>query len=678
MKKIQVLLLVMAFPYMTFSQAGRPDVKQGRDQSEAVRSDTLPGKSRSKRTSIDTISNPAFVRTWQLIEDYSTMQDYHFDTLQNTYQEYNPVFRNSISNSYLGNIGLQSQNNLYFNNDTKADFFFLRPFQPYLYTPKNNVYYNITKPFTILEYSTSTGKKEEREEVFHAIHTQNINPFLNAGFNLRLLSSDGKYLNQKSKVTNFSFFVSRTGKDYTLHTSFHVNSTNSQENGGILSDSIFRNSNKDERTYEVNLEEADSRIRSLTYHLTQRYRFGRQERIPDSTSLTGYRKVRDRTSKTGSILHTLTYDRNNRLYIDPKSGDYGDFYPVYYIDTVQTYDSTYYRNMSNTVQLMLDENPNRKRDFGARIFITHDWVRYAHNTMNDTNFQGNDTVVINHKAYQYGNLHVGASFLHTVGTGWSWVLGGKMYLLGYKAGDLILYGNITRMIKGKRGESGISISGKISTEEPDHFLRHYESNHYQWNNDFRKTKDIRGSIVLSNEAISLTARADLSMVSDLIYYNDLALPAQHNPLVSIISIDVRKNFKLGPFHSDHQVHYQVNSNKDVMRIPDLAYYTSNYFAFPIVRNVLTAEVGFQLNYYTAYRGLAFAPSSGIFYNQEIREIGNYPYLDVFITAKLKRTRAFFRWDHAYAGQIEKNYFHVLNYPMPGRIFKFGFSWTFYN
>jgi hypothetical protein len=185
-------------------------------------------------------------------------------------------------------------------------------------------------------------------------------------------------------------------------------------------------------------------------------------------------------------------------------------------------------------------------------------------------------------------------------------------------------------------------------------------------------------MLVSNEAIQLDAGAHVSLVTDLVYHTDSAMPAQHGGVISVIGLNLHKHFTAGIFHSDHQIHYQLSSDNNVVRLPDLSYYTSNYISFTIVKNALTAQLGFDLYYYTRYRALAFAPSSGLFYNQNIMELGNYPYLNPFLTAKLKRTRFYLRYDHPYAGLIKKNYFHVLNYPMPGRVFRFGLSWTFYD
>jgi len=628
------------------------------------------------RVAVDTA--PAFVRTWRMAEDFTVMQDYDMDTMQTGFQKFSPVEKTSISQAFLGNIGLQTRDNIYFNRGNYPEFFFLRPFSPYLYTPEKNVFYNITKPFTILEYFTTTGDRLKRGELFHATHTQNITPYLNMGFDIRLLSSEGAYLHQKSKFNSFSFFESYTGNDYSVLTSFHVNTQSAQENGGIRNDSIFMNSNKDERAYEVNLNNATSRMRNLDFHLTQRYKFGKADVIPDTTNETGFRRLRERTTKTGSFIHSIEYQRDYRIFEDKITSSNVDFYPNYFISPSKTYDSTYFRSLSNTFQVMLDENPNRANDFGARAFIKHDWVKYAYNTPNDSSFTGSDTLVEDHKEYQYQNVQIGASVLHTVGVGWDWSVRGRYYLFGYKASDLILDGYITRRFKGRRGESMISISGKFAIEEPDHFLKFYQSNNYIWNNDFKKIKDIRGSLTIRNEALKILARINLSLISDLVYFDNSAMPVQSPSVVSVMSGELRKNFKLGILHSNHEIHYQLSSDNNLIRIPDLSYYTSDFIGFTVVKDALYAEIGFDFSYYTKYRALAFAPSSGVFYNQDVREIGNYPYLNLFLNAKIKRTRFFFRWDNPYAGEIAKNYFHVLNYPTRGRVVKLGLSWTFYN
>ena len=76
------------------------------------------------------------------------------------------------------------------------------------------------------------------------------------------------------------------------------------------------------------------------------------------------------------------------------------------------------------------------------------------------------------------------------------------------------------------------------------------------------------------------------------------------------------------------------------------------------------------------------PATGRFYRQELVTAGDYPYINVFLNFKVKRTRVFVMFDHVNAnlmGQsIRYNYFMVPTYPMNMRMLRYGLSWTFYD
>ncbi len=637
----------------------------------------ISGQTQFDSTALIQVDTTAPVaRTWILTGDFMIEEEYELDTNQTSFQIYHPVYKYSVSASFLGNLGLHTKTNIFFQRDPDPDYLFLKPFVPYLYSCENNVFYNVRKPFSILEYSTTGQNRLKRQETFHAIHTQNINPFINFGFDIRLASSEGQYANQKARYTNFSLFGSCKKEKYSLHTSLHLNSFQTTENGGLLDDSLFIETNEDEKTYDVNLSDARSLVRNLGFQLTQRYRFGKEETLEDTMTVTGVRRLKERTAKTGSVAHTIQYTRNKRIYEDGTSAL--GFYEYFYNNSTQSYDSTYYRSIVNTIQILLDENPNRKADFGARAFVSHELVKYAYNTPDDTLFNNGDTLIHNHKTNQYNNIYAGASVYHTVGKGWNWVFTGKYYLAGYKSGDLILNGKIIKLLKTGKEPSRIILSGSLTTKETDYFYQHFASNHFRWENSFNKCKEIMLSCGYADREHRFKTGVHLSLLTDYIYLNDQALPSQFRGGLTVISANVFKHFIAGPFHSAHNFHYQYSNKREIIRLPDISYYTSNFFGFTLVRNVLTAQVGFDVYYHTKYYGYAFMPATGFFYNQDIKKLGNYPYLDLFITAKLKRTRFYVKLDHAYAGFIPKNYFTVYRYPMEGRSFKFGLSWMFYN
>ncbi|MDR2936761.1 MAG: putative porin, partial [Rikenellaceae bacterium] len=61
------------------------------------------------------------------------------------------------------------------------------------------------------------------------------------------------------------------------------------------------------------------------------------------------------------------------------------------------------------------------------------------------------------------------------------------------------------------------------------------------------------------------------------------------------------------------------------------------------------------------------------------ELGNYPFLDLFLSAKWKRMRILIAMQHLNFNMMpEKDYFTVARYPLNRRMFKLGFSWSFYD
>ena len=219
---------------------------------------------------------------------------------------------------------------------------------------------------------------------------------------------------------------------------------------------------------------------------------------------------------------------------------------------------------------------------------------------------------------------------------------------------------------------------EIKYLKPDYFYQHFSSNHFRWENDFSKVKELLATLDYNNPGLRLNVRAYYCVLTDYVYVSTDTLPAQFNKGMLLLGGVANKKLVLGPFHSHHTLAYQFASNRYIVRIPDIAYYTSNFFDFTLVQNVLTMQIGFDFYYNTLFSAYAYMPATGFFYNQDVRQLGNYPYLNLFATARLKRTMAFFKLEHPYAQAFRKNYFHVLNYPMTGMTMKFGLAWSFYD
>jgi hypothetical protein len=108
-------------------------------------------------------------------------------------------------------------------------------------------------------------------------------------------------------------------------------------------------------------------------------------------------------------------------------------------------------------------------------------------------------------------------------------------------------------------------------------------------------------------------------------------------------------------------------------------FLSYYYEFWVVRDVLRVQVGFDGRFNTSYYAPSYNPALSAFFNQREVKVGNYPYIDVFVSAKWKRMRILLKYQHLNQNLFGNGeYFQVARYPLNPRMFKFGISWSFYD
>ena len=74
------------------------------------------------------------------------------------------------------------------------------------------------------------------------------------------------------------------------------------------------------------------------------------------------------------------------------------------------------------------------------------------------------------------------------------------------------------------------------------------------------------------------------------------------------------------------------------------------------------------------------PSSSVFHLQDNYTLGGFPFLDVFLAFRIKRTRIFVTYNNLLHGLsfTGNNYFSTPLYPMKPRNLRFGLVWIFYD
>lgn len=623
------------------------------------------------------------VRNWKLTDDYTRTDSIPVDTLSQGFQIHSPAFRESMVNVQLGNIGAPWKSAMISDMPIYSRFLFTENLNYFFAGPETWRYYNTRTPYTNLYYQYS-GPKRRSEEVVGVLFTQNINKNWNAGFNYQLISSIGKYEAQKVENRHFRFFSSYSGVRYQIHGSFVYNRTDQLENGGITDEDFILHPEKykeykQAETIPVNFYSANNRTDNFQLFLNQSINVGN---ITISSHESEPTKL-----PVATALHTLHIDRSRRIhnindlnrYLREDASSF--YYKNIYADTLTTRDSVYYVTIKNTFQLRFNEEANSLLRFGLRVFVTNNVEKYKY-PLQPVNFYQSTNPLMLRPEYLMGDTTftttlIGGQIFKNEGKHFRWNAGMKLYFQGYRTGDSEITGDMLTRFRVRKDTAQLFANGGIYLVTPEFLARRYYSNHFMWNNRFNqvKTVKLRGGLEIPTRKLELSA--EVRLINDYVFWNQEALPEQSSDYIKLIEVKLFKHFKLGNIHSRNTFLYQVSSNQEVIPLPDYAIYSSNYYQNTLFK-VLFIQLGFDLRYTSKWFTPAYMPATGQFYLQQVRKIGDYPYVDLFLNMQLKRARMFIKMDHINQGMLNNNYFHTINYPVNPRGLRFGVSWNFYD
>ncbi len=604
------------------------------------------------------------IRQFMLNRDTRLPEKTDMDTFMLPFHNYNPAFDSSFSSTFLGNTGQAYQTNIFDRRPESLPFLFALPYQNYIYTPFNTPHFNTHKPFTELKYITS-GSKDNSEQVLSALHTQNINEYANIGIIYDVIASKGVYLDQEVGNSRLNLFGSYEKDDYSLFASVNLNTIRNLENGGLVNINNFLQHSANELNYRMYLTDAKSRFKNQTVFVTQKLNLNKE--TTDST--------RERKADQFVLQHTFTYERFFKTYTDaiPES-DTLNFYRDNYYFTNEAYDSAFYQNLRNRVDLSMRFAGQSQE---LRVYIQHEYKSYSYIIPHPVSYSFDalvtDTVIGDINRSAYNDISVGGQFSGFIGN-WAYKTNGYFYLSGYRQADVFAEGEFTRFLSRKTRK--ISLTGHISSLKPSYFLQNYGSSHFVWSNTFNHTDNIEANLKYDGKK-SFSADVSLNYFTGYIYFNNQALPEQLNKEMLVASLSLYKGFNWGPVHHIHRIIVQ-KPTENIIHLPTVAYGNTTYYQNQVFKGALKFQVGFDFYYFLKYYADAFMPATGMFHNQNDSMIGEYPFINGFINWRIKRTRFTLQYTNALAGIAGYQYFMAYRYPNFNGSLKFGLAWTFYD
>ncbi len=647
-----VLLLALLVPYKSISQVFEEFEVDKEESEEEVK----------KPSNID----PS-IRLWQ-ITDFGAFQDsMKLDTLLDNYQIYNPALKNAITSTFVGNYGTPALNNDFFDRNSNVDFLFFKSREVYLLTPAIIQYHNTKTPFTRLDFGQSGNKSVKNETRFNFFHTQNVNPYLNFTLQINMAKSAGQYNAQESKNNFITLYTSYNRDHLNIYSGFITNTLKNNENGGITKDSLLLEVPKSE-LINTNLEASTTNLKGTYYFLNGEYRFGKIIETEKDSGL--FRPI-------FGVFVGSQYQRHQQKFSDEEEAKNTFFENTYYgIDYIT--DSIRFNMLDNVIQLKQYENAERKTSFGKRAFLGLDFINTTTPGRDSTRFAGLDTNRYESIVKNYSNLYVGGGIFREKGKFWTWNFDGRIYLVGQKAGQTELSGIISKPFKVfKDSLASLVIGGFINNTVADYFQEEFYSNHFRWNNNFNMEQrmDVNGSIISPRFKLKLTG--NYAIINNFIYNNYEGIPSQTNKELLVLSAFADKDFNYRKLHFRVRALWQKASNEEFIHLPVFSGFVSAYYQF-VISKVMFTQIGFDTRYNTMYYADAYSPSTGLFYLQNEKKYGNYPYIDVYANLRLKRTIVFFKMVNIGTGFLDGEYMTTAHYPMPRSSFRFGLSWLFYD
>ncbi|TND07736.1 MAG: hypothetical protein FD123_3055 [Bacteroidetes bacterium] len=538
---------------------------------------------------------------------------------------------------------------------------------------RNRKFFSVKKPYTRIV--AVLGQKQE--QVIAITHAQNIGKNLNVAFGFDRIRSDGFYLRQNTNNTavNMTSSFRGPGKRYALLTNFYWTSADVAENGGIVNDELFEdNPSTNRQLIGVKISSAETNERKRGAWIKQYRAFGEKgyDTISRGDSAKPARVRMKVAPRSALYLETSIEDRDFKYFdTDTSSGVYSTIYR----DSAETNDSTHLLKMDNAFgwQYLRKIPP---RDFSvskAGIGIRHQFGKLNNDTIRTT---FSDILAEANLRFTFRHFLPDKSTAHKTYPDLPGIyldLFSQYVVSGTHAGDMKA---ITRFSFQQANGNRLSIGADWTQREPDWLYKHYSGNHYRWQNDFSKTGLLHA--VAEGELFRANLKAGLQVFnySRPLYFDSVSLPAQLNGDLLIPGAFVNHKLKAGWFNLWSEIQYNRIADTAVIRIPELVVRESVFADFILFKKALMMQIGADVFYHTTYYADDYNPNLAQYQLQSSRKFGNYPFVDLWLSIKIKPVRIFVKMEHLNSGLMGNTYYFTQHYPQNDRALKVGFSWIF--
>ena len=623
---------------------------------------------------------------WTLIFPLGLHKEAVVDTILYNYQRQAIPSMNSSAYATTGNLGAEGQTQIFFERKKTSDFFFKDALNSWMPLPENEKFYNVYIPMTLLSYNTG-GDKKSTQDRLRAEFAGNVNRRIGVGAKMDYLYSKGSYESQATKDFTFGFNAYYRGDRYEVQAFYNHYNLLNKENGGIENDLYITDpaeiqggvTKVDPKNIPTRLSAAHSQFSGQEFFMNHAFNVGywKDEQVNDTLTREIYVPVT-------KFIWTMDYSDGHHMFLNENASEARDFWKNSYFGLNKTEDHTHYWTLQNTLGVQMIEGFQKWAKFGLSAYATYSINKFTQPIDSISGLASMPIGLtpmpvglnISDKATQH-QLWVGGQITKQKGSILTYNANAKFGLIGDVAGDIDISGEINTRFKLFGDTVRINAGGHFKNTAQPYLLQHYRSNHFVWDNDFGKTRSFRvkGELVIPWTQTHL--KVGFENLQNYVYFDKNALPCQENGNIQIFSATLEQKLRLGIWNWDNSITYQTTSNQSVLPLPTLSVYSNMYLYF-VAFKVLNIQLGVDCNYYTRYYAVNYQPATMTFHVQDEIKIGNYPFMNAYVTCKLKKVRFFVMFSHVNQGWFSKEYFSMPHYPLNPRKFQIGLSVDFAN
>ena len=569
------------------------------------------------------------------------------------YYKFNYLRKDNLEKLKFSNFG-QSYNSLTYSYEKSSLPFSSFSSKQHAYLKSSEVkYYKVPTPLTELLFKSVMKQGQFTDVLFSTNTSENFN-FSIAFKGMRSL---GNYQNILSGLKKFRFTSNYNSVNEKYKFKIHYVSQNfeNRENGGLTNSSIDNFESEDNLFSErsklsVKFEDATN------YFLSKRFFLDHQFRI-----------LKSKKNNSLFIGHIFEYETTYNAF------EQNNPTPFYGSSASPINDKTQIKTMSNKFYTYLSS-----KFFGD---IKVSYLNYNYNYL--TNALSSSELGFNENENSISFELKNNIFNHE--------LRGKLEknLFGDRLGDLI---SIIMVSQNKN--FNYSLGFNTLNKHPGLYFELFESNYSEirWANKLNSVKINNINLEFSSRTFG-SFNFDYSKIDNFTYFDlkdkstlnddqDLKLVPkvnQHSNSINYLKLKWQKEFNFGKFALDNSFIFQnVDQDQNILNLPDYIFRNTIYFSDHVFKRAMFLQTGLTFKYFSNYYANEYNPLISSFHIQNDKKIGNFPMIDVFVNARIKRTRLFLKAEHINSTITGNNFYSTPSYPYRDFIIRFGLIWNFFN